>query len=298
MNTIIENKYFKAEISSFGAEIQHLVRKSDGKEIIWNGDSSVWKNHAPILFPFVARCLGGYFMIDGKKCEYTRNHGFARDLEHKLIESTESKVVYELTESKDTDYRFPYAFSLKTEYEVTENGLNWKITVTNTDTKAFKFGVGTHAAFACPTNVDSGKALTDYEVVFDENKPLTAVICNPESFLAADGNLTKPYGEAVTGVVPLTNAGFGNGHLFKNETCERVGLRDKATGKTTWINTKGFPYVMLWQNTSGSPQFVCIEPWHGISDHENTDHIWETKLGMNSVEPGQSFVSIQDITVE
>jgi len=79
----LENNNFTTEISTKGAEMQNLVRKSDGKDIIWQGDKSVWGNHAPILFPFVARCNGDYFIIDGKKCEYTRNHGFARDLEWK-----------------------------------------------------------------------------------------------------------------------------------------------------------------------------------------------------------------------
>lgn len=82
----LENNNFTAEISTKGAELQKLIRKSDGRDIIWQGDKSVWGNHAPILFSFVARCLGGHFMIDGKKCEYTRNHGFARDLEWKCLE--------------------------------------------------------------------------------------------------------------------------------------------------------------------------------------------------------------------
>ena len=55
MNITIESTQIKAEISTNGAEIQHLVKKSDGTELIWNGDVSVWKNHAPILFPYVGR---------------------------------------------------------------------------------------------------------------------------------------------------------------------------------------------------------------------------------------------------
>ena len=66
----LENDNFTTEISTKGAELQSLIRKSDGKDIIWRGDKNVWGNHAPILFPFVARCWGDYFVIDGKKCEY------------------------------------------------------------------------------------------------------------------------------------------------------------------------------------------------------------------------------------
>ena len=101
----IENANFVAEINTKGAELQNLVRKSDKKDIIWQGDKSVWGNHASILFPFVARCLGGYFMIDGKKCEYSRNHGFARDLEWKCTAQNSDSATFELTQSDETLYR-------------------------------------------------------------------------------------------------------------------------------------------------------------------------------------------------
>lgn len=301
MNYTIENDFFKAEISSMGAEIQNFIRKKDDAKIIWNGDSSVWKNHAPILFPFVARCLGGYFMIDGKKCEYSRNHGFMRDLESKMILKERDKIIFELTESEQTLFRFPYKFSLQTEYALTKDGLNWKITVKNTDSKAFKFSTGTHAAFECPLNSDSPDTkFTDYEIVFEKQEPLTSVLCTPDGYIACDKNgnipVTKPYGEKNNGIIPLTEAGFGNGHLFTKFNSEWVGLRNKKTGATVKIQTKGFPYCMIWQNTSGPAQFVCIEPWHGIPDAENTSHIWEEKAGLIELKPAESFECTQNIT--
>lgn len=296
----IENNKFMAEIDSFGAEIQHLVKKSDGTELIWNGDKSVWGNHAPILFPFVARCLGNYFMIEGKKCEYTKNHGFARNLDTKVILQEPAKVAFELTESEDTTYRFPYKFSLITEYEVTEQGLNWKMTVKNTDSKAFRFGIGTHTAFASPRNTDAtGTQISDYVVEFEKKTALTGVKCTPDAYIIteADGKTpaTFTYGEAEKGIVPLTKEGFGNGHLFLTGDSAWVGLRNKKTGSLISIESKGFPYTMIWQNVNGDPQFVCIEPWHGLPDTENTDHIWEHKIGMNEIQPGQTFVSQQNI---
>ncbi len=97
---------------------------------------------------------------------------------------------------------------------------------------------------------------------------------------------------------PVTEKGFGNGHLFTNITSDWVGLRNKVDGSIIKIETKGFPYCMIWQNTAGKPQFVCIEPWHGLPDAENCDHIWDNKVGMNKLAAGEEFNCEQDIWVE
>lgn len=318
MNITLENKNFTAVISTHGAEIQNLRANSDGTEYIWTGNPEIWKNHAPILFPFIGRCLDGHFMIDGKRCEYSKNHGFARDLEHKVIFQDKTKVIFELTESEDTLYRFPYHFSLQTEYVLCDDGLDWKITVKNTDSKPFKFGLGTHAAFCCPRNTDpEGTKNSDYEIEFENHEKLTCVLCNKDGFLSsdektaaspftvqanqsvknADGALTTPYGEEKSGFVPLKAEGFGNGHLFTNFTSNWVGLRNKKDNSLISITSKDFPYCMLWQNTAGKPSFVCIEPWHGLPDSENTNHVWEEKSGMNEINSGESFTSVQNIRI-
>ena len=295
MTVKIENDNFLVEISSKGAEIQKFIKKDTNKNVIWRGDEKIWKNHAPILFPFVARCLGGYFLIEGKKCEYSKNHGFARDLEHKLLSQSKEEAIFELTQSDETLYRFPYKFSLITEYNLTKNGLDWKITVKNTDSKKFSFGAGTHAAFDL-----CGNKAEDFCVEFQKKEVLTSVVCTPEGYIAIDANnkiITKPYGEKEKGIIPITKEGFGNGHLFTNFSSEWVALRNLKTNEVTKISTKGFPYCMIWQNTSGDAQFVCIEPWQGIPDVENTNHIWEEKPGQLILKPGEEFSMVQDITV-
>ena len=55
---------------------------------------------------------------------------------------------------------------------------------------------------------------------------------------------------------------------------------------------------MIWQNTKGSPQFVCLEPWHGLTDAENTDHNWDDKTGLIDLAAGKEFSCEQNIWVE
>lgn len=97
---------------------------------------------------------------------------------------------------------------------------------------------------------------------------------------------------------PGANTGFGNGHLFTNITSDWVGLRNLKDNSIIKIQTKGFPYCMIWQNTSGAPQFVCIEPWHGLPDAENTKHIWNDKTGLVKLTAGNEFTCIQNSEVK
>jgi len=55
---------------------------------------------------------------------------------------------------------------------------------------------------------------------------------------------------------------------------------------------------MIWQNTAGTPQFVCIEPWHGLPDTENTDHVWDNKIELIDLATGEEFCCEQNIWVD
>ena len=60
---------------------------------------------------------------------------------------------------------------------------------------------------------------------------------------------------------------------------------------------------MVWQGGNGEKGvegngFNCIEPWYGTADAENTEHSWEEKAALISLEPGKSFTADQSITIE
>ena len=120
-------------------------------------------------------------------------------MEWKCTFQSGDSASFELTESEDTLYRFPYSFCLKSEYKLTEKGIDWKITVKNTDNKAFKFGLGTHAAFSL-----NGSKAEDFVVEFEKKEALTAVCCTPDCFLVKDkagkAPVTKLFGEEEAGL--------------------------------------------------------------------------------------------------
>ena len=49
----IENEHLAVGISPKGAELQSILRKSDQREMLWQGDRTIWARRAPILFPIL-----------------------------------------------------------------------------------------------------------------------------------------------------------------------------------------------------------------------------------------------------
>ena len=76
MEYTIENDYLKLTVTTWGAQVKSVVRKSDGVEHIWQADKSVWGYHAPILFPHAGKVVDG--TIEAKGGSYASGqHGFA-----------------------------------------------------------------------------------------------------------------------------------------------------------------------------------------------------------------------------
>lgn len=306
MKITLKNERFECALDTHGAEINSvklLKAEKDpvGTSYIWDGDASVWKYHAPILFPYTGRIYDGIAIIENQECKLGVN-GFARDLEHKLISSSSTSAEFELTQTQETLEKYPYKFSLRTFYELTEKGLTFKTTVTNTDEKEISFSLGSHSAFCCPRNTDvQGTTISDYVIEFENKEPLNNVVCTEEGYLASDADgfapYTRPYEEKEEGFIALSNKGFGNGHLFTAFSSNWVGLRNKKTGSIVKVNTKDYPYLMIWQN-AGDPRFVCIEPWYGTPDPAMTDHKWENKVALLTLGKGESFTADQSITIE
>ena len=301
MTITLKNSRFEAVLNTMGAEINSLKSVKDGSEYVWTGDPSVWKFHAPVLFPHVGRIKDGYMEEGGKEYKLGCN-GFARDMEFILLRHDTVSAEFELTQNDYTADKYPWKFSLKVFYELTDKGLTFRSTVTDTDACEISFSLGSHTAFCCPRNTDPADTKnSDYQIEFEKREPLIQVICVGDGFLGADKDGIAPstqlYGEKEAGIIPLTDQGFGNGHFFTAFTSDWVGLRNKKTGQLVKVNTNGYPYLMVWQN-KGEPRFACIEPWYGTPDPDVTDHNWENKPALITLKHGESFTADQSITIE
>lgn len=282
MEYIIENEYIKVTVTTHGAQVKSVIHKQDGVEHIWCGDKDVWGFHAPILFPHCGKVVDGIIEARGERCE-SPIHGFARIMEHPLVEQTEESIVLELCSNEETWKCFPYMFRLMSIFTLEADTLNHTLVVENLDEENLPFSIGYHPGFAIP--FDSEHAATDYELRFSDMESPICLNNMPDGLTHED----HYYFPANITSIPVDENLFANGsHCMINLKSSTLGLYEKNSGRGVVCNIEDFPYTLLWSK-SGMPRFVCIEPWHGIPSLANSTSKWEEKAHAVILAPGDSW---------
>ncbi len=83
--------------------------------------------------------------------------------------------------------------------------------------------------------------------------------------------------------------------LFKEIKSQSVTLKNRKNNNGIKVCFKGFPYLGIWAKYGAD--FVCIEPWHGIVDSENTNQVFETKEGIIKLPEGKTFETSYSISI-
>ena len=282
MEYTIENEYLKLTVTTWGAQVKSVVRKSDGVEHIWQADKNVWGYHAPILFPHAGKVVDGVIEAKGGVYE-SKQHGFARLMEHELVAMTEDTIVMELRSNDETLAKFPYEFNLVSTFTLENDTLHHTLTVENWDEEELPFGIGYHPAFNVP--FDDKHVATDYELRFSEMESPICLNCLPTG-LVQDNHY---YLGSNIKAIPIDEHLFDNdSHCMVNIRSGKLGVYEKGTGRAVVCNIEEFPYCLLWSKP-GMPQFVCIEPWHSLPSPEGGSKNWNEKPAAAILNPGESW---------
>ncbi len=283
MEYIIENQYLTVKVSSYGAQVSSVVRKSDGVEHMWQADPAVWGYHAPILFPFTGRLKDGKLIAKGQTYEVGTQHGFARTMEHTLVYKNKDTLVLQLTDTPDTLALWPYRFRLLSVFTLEGDALNHTLTVENQDEDTMSFGIGYHPAFALP--FDDKHTYADYELRFNKVESPICLETAPRGLVNG-----KAYylGNNITSI-PITTELFANdSHCMVSLNSDTLGLYEKDTGRGVVCSIKSFPYCLIWSKP-GEPRFICIEPWNSLPSPEMGGYDWSEKPAAAVIAPGESW---------
>lgn len=281
MDYRIENEVLAVTVTTLGAQLKSVIRKSDGVEHMWQADPTVWGSHGPILFPHCGGLTGGVMNAKGQQFKYMK-HGFAQLMNFTLAEHSRNQIVLELTDSPETMEYWPYKFRLTLALTLDEDTIHQTLAVENLDEEEMPFGIGFHPAFALP--FDSEHTAGDYELRFDQ-------IENPVCMATPEGLITGETYRLGTNftAIPLDEQLFTEGsHCMTGLQSRTLGLYEKETGRGVVCGIRNFPYCLIW-SMPGTPKFVCIEPWHSLPGLSSGSTRWEDKPAAAMLNPGESW---------
>lgn len=275
-------KYGNVEIAvaDRGAELRSY--KVNGEEFMWDRQPEFWAASSPVLFPFVGTIKNGAYSFDGEKYEISTRHGFARTEDFELVEKTENSLKFRFSSNKETLEKYPFEFELFITYTIVGNTLEIGYNVVNKNDSDMYFSLGTHPAFALDVNNDI--KLSDYYLEFEKNETSKKYKLN-EKGLVLDEKVDCLNNE---NKLHITETVFDDDAIiFEGLKSEKVVIKNSKNSKELSVEYKGFPYVAFWSKSKAP--FVCIEPWYGISDFENTSGKLEEKIGILKLEAGEEF---------
>lgn len=281
---VLESATIAIKVSARGAELCSLYQRKCKVEYLWQGSS--WNKHSPVLFPIVGGLKNGSYSHEDQIYHLPR-HGFARDRNFELIEQTDNSLRFLLRYDEDSLAVFPFQFELSIIYSVEGSQLTVKYEVVNLEpNKVMFFSLGAHPAFNVP--LLSQLAYEDYSLQLDlvpqANKEIIKYSLTAEGLI--DSQSASPVAALQT--LYLNKALFAKDALvFAGIQSASIKLAAKENEAVLLFRYDGFPYLGIWAQYGAD--FVCIEPWQGIADRDDSDGELANKQGIIALYPHQSW---------
>lgn len=281
MNATISNEFLSVSVNTKGAELYSLKTKE--KQFMWNGNPEFWGKYSPILFPIVGTLKNNSYFIDQQEFKLSR-HGFARDLEFKVVNQTENSILFLLKANDETLKNYPFEFELQVKYTVCEKTLTIQYKVINNSNGKMPFSIGAHPAFSLLDGFEN------YSFEFSDDEILNY-------HLLENGLITDQSEKLVLNnkQLNLKYKTFENDALvFKSLKSKSITILENSKPYIK-VNFENFPNLGIW--TVQNSGFICIEPWFGYSDTtESKGNLFE-KEGIIVLDKNQQFKTEYSIEI-
>ena len=277
----ISNEHLTIVIQSTGAE-SSSIKDTNSKEYMWQGDPMIWGSYAPVLFPIIGALKNGTYNYNGTQYSVPK-HGFIRNNENLIVrEHSKSKLQLQYTYSSQTLKDYPFKFEFIISFTIKDKSLEVHHKVINHGDQEMLFSLGGHPAFKCP--LSSEENYHDYFLKFEHHENSKRHLID-ENGLQNGNSIPFFNGE---NTMELEHSLFKDDALiFKDLKSRKVSLEHKTNGRVLSVSFKDFNYLGIWAKTNGD--FVCIEPWLGITDHANSSGDFKQKEGILTLDGREIF---------
>jgi len=284
----LSSQSLTAAIDPLGAQLSAL-RDAEGRDLLWDGNPSIWSGRAPLLFPIVGALVGGTYRLDAKTYSLPR-HGFARAKRFELVNSSRESASFRLRADAATLEVYPFHFELQVEFALAGASLTVTTHVRNLGHEDMPASVGYHPAFRWPLPYSRQRG--DHAIEFAEDEPA------PVRRLDAAGLLTpEPHASPVAQRrLVLDDALFRDDVVIFDDLRSRHVTYGADSGPRIRVTFPDAVYLGLWSKPEAP--FVCIEPWHGIADPEGFRGDFRSKPGVFIVPAGASMATTLGIELQ
>jgi galactose mutarotase-like enzyme len=259
-----------AEIDPLGAQLSTL-RDRAGRDLLWNGDASIWAGRAPILFPIVGALAAGTYHLGSKVYRLSR-HGFARTSAFAIGATTATSVAFVLKANDATLALYPFNFELEILLALEGPTLSITASVKNLGRTDMPASFGYHPAFRWPLPYEQPRA--SHFIEFESDEPAPVRRLDAAGLLSPERHATPVRQRRLA----LSDALFQNDALIFDDLRSRVVTYGAATGPRLRIGFPDTRYLGVWMKPGAN--FVCIEPWHGIADPQGYSGDFSEKPGI------------------
>lgn len=268
--------------SEKGAELQSILG-NDGTEYLWQGDPRYWSDRALNIFPYVARLTEGSYYLDGKL--YHMNiHGFSPYCIFRLIQKTEDRMTFELSDDKNTYEQYPRHFSFQVIYTLNRNMLDITYHVENKDQKPLYFGFGGHPGFQVP--LAKQLAFSDYYLRFDAQCTPTRIGFTESCFLSGQN---APYPLVEHQVLPLKHSLFDEDAIILKDMSHVITLSSDKDDRKITVSFPQMDYLGIWHWPNTDAPYVCIEPWSSLPSSQDKVAVLEEQEDLICLAANQHY---------
>lgn len=287
----LSNDLLNIKVKAKGAELCEISSAKNNRQFMWHADPNVWASYAPNLFPIIGSMKNDSYVFKGKNYHMPK-HGFVRQNKNiKLIERTKNSLTFSLKQNEQLREWFPFNFEFLLKYTLIENTLTLTHTVKNLDDSDMYFSIGGHPAFKCPFY--DGENYTDYHLEFEHPETAESYLLNMNNGLIT--NKTKPVFDTKNTINLKPDLFNEDALIFKDLTSRKVALVSKTHGEILNVSFNDFNYLGIWAKPNAP--YVCIEPWLGIADHENTNQDLTQKEGIINLAANKTFTATYSIQI-
>ena len=278
----IKNSRLSVKIDSLGAEMQS-IKSVDGTEYLWQGNVETWEEHAPNLFPYIARLTDGKFEFQEKQYEM-QIHGIAKYMEMSVENYQKDEIVFKLVSDEDTMKQYPFLFEFYVGYKLEGSVILIHYIVVNKDEKKMYFGIGGHPGFNVP--LEKGLKFEDYNLKFQD-------VCNPNRIGFTEDCFLN--GEKVPFIlengemIKLSHDMFEQDAIVLENMSKSVTLSSEKGTKKVRVSYPDMDYLGIWHWPKTKTDYVCIEPWSSLPSRKNVIENLETQENLIGLDAKETY---------